>query len=141
MKDNLLEMLMSFFEQTLIQIRDRDSQQVEEQNDDKDIFPVNETVIKKAAEPFSTRVFTEDEKLKFTKASQQFLTRMMLWGVFAPEILEQVMTQLQFSESRFVTLQETKWAIRTILAEKLGLNELNFLDLVLYQKEDAFPIH
>jgi len=140
MKDNLFEMLMSFFEKTLAQIKDSQSPETSadtaEQNAD-----IHEVMIVQSAKPTSIRVFTHDEQMKFTKASQQFLTRMMLWGILASEVLEPVITQLLFSESRFVTLQETKWTIRNTLAPNLDAAQLAFLDLVLYQKEDELPLH
>lgn len=140
MKDNLFEMLMSFFEKTLSQIKER---QTPEKNEDlsEEGLNMNDVMIIQAAKPSSIRVFTHDEQMKFTKASQQFLTRMMLWGILASEILEPIMTQLLFSDSRYVTLQETKWTIRNTLAPSLDAAQLAFLDLVLYQKEDELPLH
>ncbi|NYQ86079.1 DUF494 family protein, partial [Escherichia coli] len=54
---------------------------------------------------------------------------------------ESIINQLQFSESRIVTLQETKWTIRNALASSLNEEQLTFLDLVLYQTEDELTIH
>ena len=79
--------------------------------------------------------------MKLTKASYQFLMRVALWGVLAPDVLELIINQLIFSESRFVTLQETKWTIRSTLANSLDAEQLAFLDLVLYHKEDELPLH
>lgn len=99
------------------------------------------TLLVKAANQKAIRVITDMEALKFTKASHQFIMRFMRLGLVPTEILEQIITQLLFSDSRFVTLQETKWAIRESLAEQLDTEQLAFLDLVLYQKEDDHPLH
>lgn len=148
MKDSLFEMLMHFFEKSLAQLKENHLTQpnqhensLEENDSDKDLTNEGASIFVKSAQTNSMRVFTEDEKLKFTKASYQFLTRLLLWGIIAPETLELVMNQLLFSESRFVSLQETKWTIRNILAENLDAAQLAFLDLVLYQKEDQLPLH
>lgn len=95
----------------------------------------------KAQQHTSTRVFTYDEQIKLTKASYQFIVRMKLWNVLNAESFEVIMNQLQFSESRIVTLQETKWTIRNALASSLDEEQLAFLDLVLYQSEDELTLH
>ena len=149
MKDNLLELLMNFFEKSLSKLTRGQT----ENNTTTDITATNESddnelesnensaLIVRAARNTSIRIFTANEQIKFTKASYQFLTRMLLWGIIASETLELVINQLSNSESRFVTLQETKWTIRNLLAENLDESQLAFLDLVLYQKEDKLPLH
>ncbi|KTC94319.1 DUF494 family protein [Legionella erythra] len=147
MKDSLFEMLMNFFEKSLSQLKESKSQQNTEtaQPDGENglalTTPENRTLVVRPADMNATRVFTVDEQMKLTKASYQFIVRMMLWGVIATETMEQIINQLLFSESRFVTLQETKWTIRNTLAEHLDSAQLAFLDLVLYQKEDELPLH
>jgi len=147
MKDSLFEMLMNFFERSLAQLKEskttNSNNQENPQDDDPDKMASLESkaIFVKSAKKTALRVFTEDEKLKFTKASYQFLTRMMIWGIIAPETLEMIINQLIFSESRFVSLQETKWTIRNVLAENLDAAQLAFLDLVLYQKEDELTSH
>ena len=101
----------------------------------------NELMIFKPASALSMRVFTVEEKHKLTKPSYQFLNRLLLWQMLPSETMEKVITQLLFSESRFVTLQETKWTIRNVLAEHLNEHQLAFLDLLLYQQEDNLPKH
>lgn len=147
MKDSLFEMLMNFFEKSLSQLKETKTQQNTEaaqQEGDSGIeltHSGNNTLVVRPAHMHATRVFTADEQMKFTKASYQFIVRMMVWGVIATETMEQIINQLLFSESRFVTLQETKWTIRNTLAEHLDSAQLAFLDLVLYQKEDELPLH
>lgn len=148
MKDTLFEMLMNFFEKSLSQLRENKSQQgtesVENQENADSLTaetPEKSTLVFRRAQERNIRVFTADEQLKLTKASYQFIMRLMSLDVIASETLEIVINQLLFSESRFVTLQETKWTIRNTLAEYLDSNQLAFLDLVLYQKEDELPLH
>lgn len=146
MKDNLFEMLLGLFEKTLTQLKedasasenDADS---EKQADTQDSSLGTDLVLVRSAHRSSVRVFTHDEQMKLTKASYQFLMRVALWGIVAPDVFELIINQLIFSESRFVTLQETKWIIRSTLASSLDAEQLAFLDLVLYHKEDELLLH
>ena len=95
----------------------------------------------RSADTHSMRVFTLEEEHKLTKASHQFLKRLERLGVLSSDVMELIINRLLFSESRFVNLQETKWTIRSTLADSLGADQLAFLDLVLYQKEDGLPLH
>jgi Smg protein len=79
--------------------------------------------------------------MKLTKASYQFLMRIKSWEFITPEIFELIISKLIFSESRFVSLQETKWTIRNTLANSLDVTQLAFLDLVLYHAEDGLLLH
>lgn len=145
MKDNLFEILLNLFESSLAQLQKE--QQSPEDNDtptlvDTEILSQeNESLYIKSQHSESTRVFTYAEQMKLTKASYQFLIRMKLWTVLDIDMFEHILNQLQFSDSRIVTLQETKWTIRNALAEQLTENQLAFLDLVLYQSEDEIAIH
>ncbi|WP_419419497.1 DUF494 family protein [Legionella sp. D16C41] len=142
MKDNLLELLMNFFEKSLSKLTKNQANNAEDDSADTGSEAAQSSAfVVRAARDTSMRIFTIEEQIKFTKATYQFLTRMLLWGVIAPETLELVINQLVNSESRFVTLQETKWTIRNLLAENLDESQLAFLDLVLYQKEDKLPLH
>ena len=79
--------------------------------------------------------------MKFSKASYQFLVRLSSWGVVALDTVETIINQLIFSESHLVSLQETKWTVRNTLASSLDAEQLAFLDLVLYHKEDELLAH
>ncbi|HBD9373280.1 TPA: DUF494 family protein [Legionella pneumophila subsp. fraseri] len=145
MKDNLFEMLLNLFEKSLTQLQkshksnDQDSQN---QLFEEDLLSTEEqSLFIKSAQHKSTRIFTYDEQMKLTKASYQFLMRMKLWNIVDIDQFESIINQLQFSESRIVTLQETKWTIRNALASTLNEEQLTFLDLVLYQTEDELTIH
>lgn len=144
MKDNLFELLLNLFEQSLTQLQkkhesaDPDSLEL---HDEDTLHSDKQSLYIRTAQLNSTRVFTYDEQMKLTKASYQFLMKMKLLGVIDNDGLELIMNQLQFSDSRIVTLQETKWIIRNVLASNLNEEQLAFLDLVLYQSEDELTLH
>ncbi|MBN9231498.1 MAG: hypothetical protein BGO90_08800 [Legionella sp. 40-6] len=144
MKDNLFEMLLNLFEQSLNQLQKRNEtaeQELiidssdDEQNAETDFMQFKNQDTK------STRVLIYEEQMKMSKASYQFLMRMKLCNVLTDATLETVLHQLLFSESRIVTLQETKWIIRNALSGNLSEEQLAFLDLVLYQTEDEPTLH
>ncbi len=152
MKDSLFEMLLNLFEKTLAQLKEShvpDNANEAGNEQQADTYPSTLVAPKaelqaefiKSAQGNSMRVFTYDEQMKFTKASYQFMMRMLTWGIIDSNAMELIINQLLFSESRFVTLQETKWVIRNILADNLDPEQLAFLDLVLYQREDELPLH
>lgn len=148
MKDNLFEMLLTLFEKTLTQLKETHastSNDDAEREEHADTHPSSSTESHpsfiRSAHADSIRIFTNDEQIKLTKASYQFLMRISLWGILAPDVLELIINQLFFSESRFVSLQETKWTIRSTLANSLDAEQMAFLDLVLYHKEDELPLH
>lgn len=145
MKDNLFEMLMNLFETSLAQLQQ--SQKVianDASRETEELNPEDQAVemkFIKAANHHSTRIFTYEEQIKLSKASYQFLKRMRLWGILDAEVFELVMNQLNFSDSYIVTLEETKWTIRTVMSSFFNEDQMTFLDLVLYQKEDELTAH
>lgn len=152
MKDNLLEMLLTLFKKTLTQLEESYVPGTPEEVDTAQTTDLQvtstegkkkslEMVWFRSQEATSMRVFTPDEQLKLTKASHQFLKRLARLGVISTDAMELIINRLLFSESRFVNLQETKWTIRSTLADTLTAEQLAFLDLVLYQKEDGLPLH
>ena len=148
MKDNLFEILLNLFEKTLTQLKDapvdvgKNASSQEQSMDSETALAVDTGLaVIRSAHPDAMRIFTYAEQMKLTKASYQFLMRMMSWGIISHDVLELVLNQLIFSESRFVTLQETKWIIRNTLATMLNPEQLAFLDLVLYHKEDQLSLH
>jgi uncharacterized protein Smg (DUF494 family) len=148
MKDNLFEMLMNFFEKTLTQIKESNPKNEPNTAVSTEDSPLDNLLMSNNGNPIinqrkkeSIRIFTPEEQFKLTKASYQFVVRLMRLDVIAAEAIEEIIHQLLFSDSSFVTLQETKWAIRNTLAEQLNPKQLAFLDLVLYQKEDRLPLH
>ena len=151
MKDNLFEMLLHLFEKTLTQLKEHHvssgqaDSEMENSTDVRMPTPAAcveaHTVTLKTAQPNSIRIYTVDEQMKLSKASYQFLVRLTSWGVVALDTVEMIINQLIFSESHLVSLQETKWTIRNTLATTLDAEQLAFLDLVLYHKEDELPAH
>lgn len=145
MKDNLFEMLLSLFEKSLTQLqkshRTAEKGLPEQLSEEEHLSGEEQVLYLKPQQHTSTRVMTYDEQVKLTKASYQFLMRMKLWKMLNEESFEAIVNQLQCSESRIVTLQETKWTIRNILANTLNEEQLAFLDLVLYQTEDELTLH
>ncbi len=153
MKDSLFELLMNLFEKTITHLKE---QQVPDNTDAGDKALIGDSCDQSETTPRfvkvqveqinvpknqSVRVFTHHEQLKLTKASHQFLVRLAAWGVISAETLELVINRLIFSDSRYVSLQETKWAVRNTLASGLSHEHLAFLDMILYHKEDRLPLH
>lgn len=145
MKDSLFELLMNFFEKSLTQLKDHRknaAQEEETEEESEELLSVEgKTLMLKESSENAIRIFTKDEVSRLTKASYQFIMRIMQLDVIGKETMELIINQLIFSESRYITLQETKWTIRNILAEGLDNSQLAFLDLVLYQKEDKLALH
>lgn len=146
MKDNLFELLLSLFEKTLSQLKEK-KQSIAPNEDDGSASVTGdrkvgvEVQILKEASDLAMRVYTKDEQLKLTKASYQFLMRLESMGLVSSKSLELVINRLFFSESRFVSLQETKWTIRNTLEQSLNAEQLAFLELVLYCQEDGVALH
>lgn len=145
MKDNLFELLLNLFENSLSQLhkgrRSSREDALENEVDDESSAVAEHSLFIRAAHTSSTRILTYAEQMKLTKAGYQFLMKMKLWGVIDHECFEQIMNQLDTSESRIITLQEIKWTIRHILANTLSEEQLPFLDLVLYPVEDKLALH
>lgn len=149
MKTSLFEFLLSLFEKTLTQLKEkqettdaallRDSKSHE--NISADAKAGLEIKIIKESSQASMRIFSPDEQMKLTKASYQFLVRLSALCIIPTHTMELVMNRLFFSDSRFVSLQETKWTIRSTLAQTLEPAQLAFLELVLYFKEDGLSLH
>lgn len=153
MKNSLFELLLHLFEKTITQLKEHQISATAIPTVDDTSVDLFEPTINaprvvsvqveqlKPAQEQSVRIFTSFEQLKLTKASHQFLMRMVSWGIISSETLELIINRLVFSESRYVSLQETKWTIRNTLAGGLNVDQLAFLELVLYQNEDGLPLH
>ncbi len=153
MKDSLFELLLNLVEKTITHLKEQHEITVHDSEVSDSLMesPLSsestarvvsiQLEMLKSATNESTRVFTQYEQTKLTKASYQFLMRMVSLGVISSELLELVVNRLIFSDSRFVSLQETKWAFRATLANGLSPEQLAFLDLILYQQEDRFSLH
>ena len=149
MKASLFELLLSLFEKTLTQLKEkqetshsplvRDLKTSETiSNDSKAGLEIK--VLKESSQS-AMRIFSLDEQMKLTKASYQFIVKIGSLGLISSHTMELIMNRLFFSDSRFVSLQETKWTIRSTLAQTLDPIQLAFLELVLYFKEDGLSLH
>lgn len=143
MKDNWIELLFNLFEKSLSQLKEEHELASEKEASAQleEMGLQEESPFIQANDQRSTRVLSPWEQAKLTKPSYQFLMRMKLLGICSTENFEQIMNIIQFSDSRIVNLEETKWAIRKVLSSKLDPQQLAFLDLVLYHKELAMPLH
>lgn len=149
MKASLFELLLSLFEKTLTQLKEKqETSEASLLRDTKTSESVSadakagiEIKIIKEPSKVAMRVFSPDEQMKLTKASYQFLLRLASLGLIPANTMELIMNRLFFSDSRFVSLQETKWTIRSTLAQTLDPIQLAFLELVLYFKEDGLSLH
>lgn len=148
MKDSLLEILMNFFEKTLTQIKETNQEaqsadplvSASAESHDKELIE-SHLFLRRQAKT-SQRVFTPIEQFKLTKASYQYLVRIMRLEIIAPEIMEEILHQLLISDSSFVTVLETKWAIRTVLASRItDPKEAAFIDMLLASKDEASLAH
>ncbi len=149
MKASLFELLLSLFEKTLTQLKEKqETTDVMLPRDNKSHESISadakaglEIKIIKEPNQASMRIFSPDEQMKLTKASYQFIVRIGSLGLIPNHTMELIMNRLFFSDSRFVSLQETKWTIRSTLAQTLDPIQLAFLELVLYFKEDGLSLH
>lgn len=149
MKESLFELLLSLFERTLTQLKEKqeltDTAMLRDVKSSEalaaDAKAGLEIKIVKEPSQAAMRVFSPDEQMKLTKASYQFLVKIGLLGIIPSHTMELIMNRLFFSDSRFVSLQETKWTIRSTLAQTLDPIQLAFLELVLYFKEDGLSLH
>lgn len=145
MKDNLFTMLLDLFEKALVDIKEKNSAldhvetvDLEPRNTELDLLKSSSSsMVIKPASGQSMRIYTEDETVKLTKTSYQFLVRLSSWGVVSQELLELILHQLNLSKEPVITLDELKWSIRKALEHILDANQLAYLDLVLYHKEDG----
>lgn len=138
MKDSLFDILFNLFERTLTHLKEAKDPKGVESGDNRTVL--NKVNLKTQA-PDSIRIFSESELIRFTKPGYQFLVKIMRAKIIHPAIMEQIIHTLVESDSRFVSLQETKWTLRNKIAGHLDSKDLAFLDLVLYQKEDGLPVH
>jgi uncharacterized protein Smg (DUF494 family) len=152
MKDSLFELLLDLFEKTITQLQERyplaiPSEPEVEASSVGLVAPVIgqkatlQMALIQSASQGSFRVLSPDERMRLTKSSYQLLERMSSWGIVSSDVMELILNRLMFSDSRFIQLQETKWTIRSTLAPTLDSEQLAFLDLVLYQKENGLAIH
>lgn len=138
MKDSLFDILFTFFEKRLAHLKQ--DKTLEARDASEHNTAPNEVTLR---EPGcnAMRIFIEPELARFSKASYQFLVRMLRAKIIHPALMEQIIHSLVASDSRYVSLEETKWTMRNKLSTHLSTKDLAFLDLILYQKEEGFSVH
>lgn len=145
MKNNLFEILLNLFEKSLDQthpgLLSDDPALLADSLDDETVLMDYDALHLNSQRPESIRVFTYDERMRLSTASYRLLMQIRLWEILDDDCFEEIMTQLHSSDSHIITLQETKWVIRSTLALELNEEQLSFLDLVLYQKEHFYTAH
>ena len=150
MKESLFEILLNLFEKTLMQLKEKhqsvtsgDSKVATELSNSVELDHKNDLQLHfvRAASEQALRVFTREEQIKLSKASLQLLVRMVDCGVLHTGLFELILNRLLLSDSRIVSVQETKWVIRNILSETLSAGHLAFLELILYHQEDGALLH
>jgi Smg protein len=157
MKETLFEMLLTLFETSLnrlTELNPPDNQHMpaahEKKPDmtahplvrhEKPLHDLYQVLLLKEASSDSMRIYSLSEQMKLSKASYQFLMQLNSWGIISRDVMELIIHRLLLSDSHIVSLQETKWIIRSLLGDNLAFDQLAYLDLVLYHKEDAIVRH
>lgn len=149
MKDNLLEKLMELFNDSLskrtkaAKSSDLDRNNVKDNAIDwNELSNIeNNTYFIRESEKKSNRIPCLQEKIKLTSRSSRFLVQLHHMNIIGEKTFELILNQLVFSNSGFVTLNETKWVIFKTLESSLTENQLALLNLILYQKEDEITQH
>ena len=93
------------------------------------------------AQPRFKRILCLQERIKFTNKSYKFLEHLIHINLIGEKTFELIMNQLLFSNSEFVSLNETKWVVHQTLSDSLDENQLAFLNVILYQHEDKMTQH
>lgn len=147
MKDNLLEKLMQLFDERLSKPTankaphlDRDTASFPENWGALSNIEDNSYYIKPTNKK-SKRIFSPEERLKFTKKTYQFLEKLIQLDLIGERTFEMIVNQLLFSDSDYVKLHEAKWIIHHTLESSLTPQQLAFLNLILFDKEDCLVAH
>lgn len=141
MKNSLFDMLLSLFENSISTDKKNTSN-----NNDKSVFSVIKeqsitTKFIKSQNDKSTRIFNFNEKMKFSENCFQLLILLFNSAEISNDLLESVINRLINSKSDYVTFEQVKHAILSTLAQNITAEQLAFLDLLFYQKEDGNILH
>lgn len=140
MNDQLFEMLLSLFEQTLTQLKSKQMNETEDNlisfDSDEITLPIFHTQSNKG-----TRVLTVLEQAKLTKPALQFLMRLLHTGVLSCEQFEQVMDLVLDSSMRFVSVAEIKYLAHQVLFDCLSDRELMMLEFSLNTEMTLTTMH
>ena len=140
MKSNFFEMLMYFVENVLEDIKHQACPEAStDLNDQQLLTPPSSTTTN--SKNYSLRIFTTTERLKLSKASYQFIMRLMLLHLIPTTLMEEIIHQLWLSDSHFVTLQETKHVILEVMRTYLNPEQFIFFEFVLTQPTNTIGLH
>ncbi len=146
MKDQLFEMLLSLFEEALLNLRQH-HQQLEAANDkSQESIGVldshyGETQIFQPPSLNAMRVLTLLEQVKLTKPAIQFLMRLRHTGMLTSVQFEQVMNFVMDSHLRYVPVSEVTMMAHLVLAERLSHRELLMLEFALDMENTQANMH
>jgi uncharacterized protein Smg (DUF494 family) len=142
MKDQLFEMLLSLFEQTLTQLK---SQQQQLDDLDNHLISIDKDSITlpifHAQSDKGTRVITILEQAKLTKPALQFLMRLLHTEVLSSAQFEQVMNLVLDSNMRFVSVEEIKYIAHQVLSDSLSDRELMMLEFSFNAETTRTTMH
>lgn len=137
MKESLFQMLLNLFENSLNQSIQQDAQTHSEQPESTD---KEKPVILRKASQKATRIFSDIERMQFTRTSYRFIQQVINLQLLSTENLEKILHQIEDSGLNTVTLDEIKWLVRENLLENLDVSKQTFVDMILSPNEDG-PLH
>lgn len=146
MKDQLFEMLLSLFEEALVNLR-RHHQQLESAHEKSqesiDVLDSHSGEAQIIQPPTSDamRVLTVLEQVKLTKPAIQFLMRLRHTGMLTSVQFEQVMNLVMDSHLRYVPVSEVTMMAHLVLAERLSHRELLMLEFALDMENTQANMH
>lgn len=134
MKESLFQLLLNLFEKSLTNTDqlDYDSEEAssEEKSKQQAIFVAN-------AQDTSMRVLNDYEIAKLTKSSLRFLQQIINYKILPAQAIEEILHQIETSDSSYVTLDEVKWLIREKLLNTLEPSQQTFVDLILESEDNG----
>lgn len=142
MKDQLVEILLSLFEQALNHLRHHQEQQTD--LEPKDVLidhDHSQFDYLQSQSAHSTRILTLIEQVKLTKPAIQFLMRLMHTGMLNAFQFEQVMNLVLESHHRYVTVEEVGIIIHQVLSEHLSQRELLMLEFAFDLETSPTTMH
>jgi hypothetical protein len=142
MKDQLFEILLSLFEQTLNHLRDHQEQLQETESKDV-LIEQQHSQFEYVQSPSdsSIRILTLLEQVKLTKPAIQFLMRLMHTGMLNAFQFEEVMNLVLESQHRYVTVEEVGIIIHQVLSESLSQRELLMLEFAFDLETSPTTMH
>lgn len=141
MKSSLFDILLSLFESAVS--TDKKKSKLKTKNSTVAVVknkPAQAEFIK-TQNIKSMRVFNFYEQLKFSDDSLKLLMFLFNSEAIPYDLLELTVDKLLDSKANYVTFEQVKHKILSTLSEELDSEQLAFLDLLFYQKEDGYSLH